>query len=275
MSMTHHSHAIALEGAATGQPLDAEQAAQAAQWSLLGDQRVVRNVALPLLLPVLPEPARANGQAVLIAPGGAYQFLSVDSEGLSVAQRLAEAGVAAFVLLYRVDATPRAEAAFADAVVHWFAAPTALVEHPAALEDACAAMALLRLRAREWGFDPARIGFIGFSAGAHLGQGLLQAEAAVRPDTLSLIYGPLGEITVPPQAPPLYVAMALDDPLFAVNVLGLGSGEGLGLVQAWRRAGRPVELHLYERGGHGFGMRPQGSPSDCWFEHWLNWLVGR
>jgi acetyl esterase/lipase len=238
-----------------------------AQWSRLGEQRIVRNVARPLLLPVLPPAGRGDGRAVVIAPGGAYRFLSIDSEGLGVARRLADVGVAAFVLAYRVDATPRDDAAFDLEVARWFARPVPLVGPPDALADARAAMRAVRDRAAAWSIDASRVGFLGFSAGAHLARGLVAAPRDERPDSLSLLYGPLDPMPVPADAPPLFVAMAMDDPLFG--------DRGLGLVDAWRAARRPVELHLYEHGGHGFGLRPQGASSDRWIEHWIDWLARR
>jgi acetyl esterase/lipase len=114
------------------------------------------------------------------------------------------------------------------------------------VEDAEAAIRLLRGRAHEWGIAPDRIGKIGFSAGGSLGLSLgVSEDADVRPNFIASIYTPMQTFTVPAYAPPMFAAVAFDDGAVA---------NGFGLIDAWRAAGRPVELHVYERGGHGFGV---------------------
>ena len=109
---------------------------------------------------------------------------------------------------------------------------------------------------------------IGFSAGAMTTLSTaLRNDPAARADFIGTIYGPLGEVQVPHDAPPLFVAIAADDPL-------LGGG-GFGLITAWRAAKAPVELHYYERGGHGFGMRHQSLTSDLWVEQFYAWMQAR
>jgi acetyl esterase/lipase len=132
--------------------------------------------------------------------------------------------------------------------------------------DAFQAMRVVRGHAAEWSLDPRKIGFIGFSAGAMLavdvGTGY---DAATRPDFIGAIYGALrAGHTVPADAPPLFVAAASDD-----NLL---SGKSLPIYEAWRAARRPAELHIYERGGHGFGMARQGVTSDHWIDELEWWL---
>jgi acetyl esterase/lipase len=96
----------------------------------------------------------------------------------------------------------------------------------------------------------------GFSAGAMLTMATALHGQDARPAFIANIYGPLAAVTVPADAPPLFVALAADDPLFAKG--------GYGLVDSWRAAGRPVEFHLYEQGGHGFGMYPKTATSAGW-----------
>ena len=120
---------------------------------------------------------------------------------------------------------------------------------PPQLEDARAAFALIRRRAAEWRVDPNRIGMVGFSAGAMLTLTTALAGQDAKPAFIGDIYGPVGAMTVPADAPPLFVALAADDPFF-------GGGE-MGIVKSWIAAKRPVELHLFEQGGHGFGMYPK------------------
>jgi acetyl esterase/lipase len=133
------------------------------------------------------------------------------------------------------------------------------------LEDARAAFALIRKRAAEWHVDPSKIGMVGFSAGAMLAVTTALAGQDAKPAFIGDIYGPMGAMTVPADAPPLFAAVAIDDPL-------LGGGE-TGIVKSWIAAKRPVEVHLFERGGHGFGMYPKETTSTGWFDEFARWLT--
>jgi dienelactone hydrolase len=109
------------------------------------------------------------------------------------------------------------------------------------------------------------VGLLGFSAGAATSLKVTQADAeGARPDFVGLIYGPTKEGPVPPHAPPLFAAIAADDRFFGKD--------GLGLIEAWRRSGASVELHLYSAGGHGFASQPNGATSDGWFDQFAAWL---
>lgn len=250
--------------------------APAFQWTGLAQERILRNVQRPLLYPVRPAPGQARGRAVLVVPGGGYRFVAIENEGLPVAQRLAEAGYTAYVLVYRVKPTPVADADFAAEVNQEIAqrfapgAPKAsddLQPHGPAVEDVKAAMAWLKANAASQGVDPQHIGYIGFSAGARSGRALVeQATPAQMPATLALIYGGFYATRPAQPVPPLFLAQAADDPLFPPD--------SFDMVQDWRRAGQRVELHLYERGGHGFGaMAPRGNTSDGWLPSYLAWLA--
>ncbi len=233
-----------------------------------------RNVTQATLTPFLPDPAKATGTAVVVAPGGGFRTLSIENEGWDVAKALAARGVAAFVLKYRLNQTPAEMAAFERAMSEMFSA-TARPPRPkpddqiAALApqiaDARAAFALIRRRATEWKVDPRRIGMVGFSAGAMLTMATTVAGQDAKPAFIADIYGPLAPITVPADAPPLFVALAADDPFFANG--------GFGLIDSWRAAKRPVEFHLYEQGGHGFGMYPKATTSTGWFDAFTRWLA--
>jgi acetyl esterase/lipase len=249
----------------------------AEQWSSRGpEDRAVRNVVNPTLTPVLPDPARATGVALIVAPGGAFRSLAIDSEGYAVARWLADHGVAAFVLKYRLVPTPRdqkgyqaAMAAFMTPIARPGPFRTPLDTPPEALADAQAAVRLVRQRAAEWRIDPQRVGFVGFSAGAMttLAVGLADDKAA-RPDFIAPIYPPMSARAVPADAPPMFVAIALDDPLFAKT-------RPIGLIDAWRDARIPVEAHLYERGGHGFGMAHRSQASALWIDQFYAWMKDR
>ena len=233
--------------------------------------RSVRNVTEPTLTPFLPDPAKATGAAVIVAPGGGFYSLSIDDEGYHVARWLADHGVAAFVLKYRPDPTPRDVTGYTAAVIKRVTAIAkgGRFETPApALEDASAAVRLVRSRATEWGVDPTRVGFLGFSAGAitALSVGLTDDKTA-RPDFIAPIYGPMWARPVPADAPPMFVAIALDDPIFS-------TGKSFELIDSWRGARRPVEAHLYERGGHGFGLG-KSAATKLWADEFYAWMQDR
>jgi acetyl esterase/lipase len=234
-----------------------------------------RNVTVATLTPYLPDPSNASGAAVVVAPGGGFRTLSMENEGSNVAKALAAKGVAAFVLKYRLVQTPADMAGFEQSMRQMFSGAAARPPRPSTpeamaaaippqLEDARAAFALIRRRAAEWRVDPNRIGMVGFSAGAMLTLTTALAGQDAKPAFIGDIYGPLAAMTVPADAPPLFVAVAADDPFF-------GGGE-MGIVKSWIAAKRPVELHLFEQGGHGFGMYPKETTSTGWFEAFARWL---
>ena len=232
-----------------------------------------RNVTVATLTPFLPDPSKANGTAIIVAPGGGFRTLSMENEGWDVAKALAKRGVAAFVLKYRLNQTPAEMPAFERSMAEMFSgaarAPrmdpaTAIPGLGPQIADSRAAFALVRQRAKSWQVNPDRIGMIGFSAGAMLTIATALAGQDARPAFIGNIYGPLSPVAVPSNAPPMFVALAADDPLFA--------GKGIGLIESWQAAKRPVEFHLYERGGHGFGMYPKETTSTGWFEAFVSWL---
>jgi len=231
----------------------------------------VRNVTRPTVTPFLPAQGKATGAAALVVPGGWFYFESMGNEGVPVAEWLSEHGIAAFLVKYRTVSTPhdeaRFKAAFASTVTELSKSGlrSELRGERPAREDVQQALRLVRTRAAEWGIDPQRIGLVGFSAGAitTLNVTLANAEGA-QPAFAGIIYGRMLPVTPPPAAPPIFVALAADDPLL--------KDQGFGLVESWRKAGRTAELHSYQRGGHGFGMKQQGSPSDHWIDDFYWWL---
>lgn len=249
-------------------------------WHSQYDSRFARNVTVATLTPFLPDPSKASGAAVIVAPGGGFRTLSMENEGWNVARALASKGVAAFVLKYRLIQTPADFDAFAAAPMGpprrpatTQAAVTAPATRPspgsmfgrldAQIDDANAAFALVRANAEKWHVDPDRIGMIGFSAGAMLTMSTALNSPDAKPAFIGNIYGPLAAVDVPADAPPLFAALAADDPLFPVN---------FGLIESWRKAKRPVEFHYYEQGGHGFGMYPKETTSTGWFDAFVSWL---
>lgn len=240
----------------------------------MGEMRIVRNVSAPSLEVFLPAPGKANGTSMIVAPGGGFMILSYDSEGVMVAKKLAERGVTAFVLKYRLKQTPDDPAAFqkefaaflADvqknsASDHEIPVQKSLEENAA--QDAQKAIRYVRDRAGEWGLDPHRIGMIGFSAGAFTTFNAAVGPKDSRPDFAAMIYG-AGHGPVPADVPPAFIAGSSDDPLLPDRQVPV--------YMAWRAVKRPVEFHMFERGGHGYGAVPQGATSDHWMDEFLWWL---
>lgn len=243
-------------------------------WHRQYERVFARNVTEATLTPFLPDPDKATGAAVIVAPGGGFRSLSMENEGWDVARALNRRGVAAFVLKYRLNQTPADLDGFAESIRQMLSGPRPPRDPGAAdaakmlepqLADARAAFALVRSRAAEWNIDPDRIGMIGFSAGAMLTLTTALHGEDARPAFIGNIYGPISAVNdVPADAPPMFVALAADDGLF--------SNQGFGIVESWQKAGRPVEFHYYEQGGHGFGMYQKETTSTGWFDAWVSWL---
>jgi acetyl esterase/lipase len=196
--------------------------------------------------------------------------LSITSEGSDVARYLTTKGITAFVLKYRLahtgeDATQEFVTLYADKPK--FREMRDKVE-PLAAADGLAAVTYVRQHAADWGVSPDRVGIIGFSAG-----GAVTAEVAFhyqpegRPAFVAPIYAgsPEKDVPVPADAPPMFVAAATDDQL------GLAP-QSVALYDKWTAAHKSAELHLYAKGGHGFGMRKQDLPVDHWIDRFAEWL---
>ncbi|MET3827324.1 acetyl esterase/lipase [Sphingomonas sp. PvP055] len=244
--------------------------------------RWLRGVLSPVL--TVKRPARPNGSAVLVIPGGGYGFLSYDNEGLEQAAWLNARGVTAFILQYRLPAEGWNDRALVP------------------LQDAQRAMRTIRAGATRFGIDPARVATLGFSAGGHLAGSLATRHdeatyppsdaidrVSARPDYAGLIYpvvsleapfthggsrdsllgkdAPVAlrhaasvETRVTATTPPIFLAHAADDDLVPV-------ANSIALFTALHAAARPAELHVFESGGHGFGTRlPPSKPASKWPE---------
>jgi acetyl esterase/lipase len=219
---------------------------------------VVFNVVTPTLTAYLPKRAKATGTGIIIAPGGAFVALAISLESTDVARWLQERGIAAFVLKYRI-VEKRGEGIPAnmnmDEVSKY------------GIADGIQALKVVRRHAAEWGVSPDRVGFMGFSAGAMVTSGtLLQQEAAARPNFAGLIYGaPFGVMpAIPDKLPPIFMAWAQDDAVALAPIVKF--------YEALRAAGFKPEVHIFGAGGHGFGMRKQGTTSDHWLDAFYYWL---
>jgi acetyl esterase/lipase len=232
---------------------------------------VVANVTKPTLTVFKPSAESRNGTAVVICPGGGFMALSITSEGTDVAKYLAERGVTAFVLKYRLahtgdDATQEFVAMFAEKQKFQEMLATVL---PLSVADGLAAVNYVRQHASEWRVSPERVGIIGFSAGGTVAAGVAFRYAPEgRPAFVAPIYGAAAmfkDVPVPGDAPPMFVVAATDDQL------GLAP-ESVALYERWTSARKSAELHMYARGGHGFGMRKQNLPTDHWIDRFADWL---
>jgi acetyl esterase/lipase len=224
---------------------------------------IVEDVVTPTLTAFLPERSIATGTGIVIAPGGACIALTMEAEGNAVARWFQQRGVAAFVLKYRLM-----EKTWEGPI------PAGLDEDVACkygIADAVQAVKLVRQHAAEWGIAPHRVGMLGFSAGGMIAsETLLQKDAAGRPDFAGLIYGaPFASMPVipPGKLPPVFMAWAQDD-----------ATAGYAMVR-FRKAldavGDQPEVHIYDAGGHGFGMKQQGTGSDHWMDEFCRWLQAK
>lgn len=240
-------------------------------WHMSEGRFAVRNVSRPTLRVFRPAGTPA-GVAVIIAPGGAFLGLEIDKEGWNVAHWFAAHGITAFVLKYRTLPTPTDQKQFAIELERMVrgSTPGASFAPPAdtppeALADATAALNYVRAHAGDYGIDPHRVGFMGFSAGGFIARTLAQRGGPDRPDFVAPIYPNMAAIDVPADAPPMFVAVAADDFLLA-------RVRGFPLIESYRAAGKPVEFHLFGSGGHGFAAGTPGSPEEGWMDLMLRWM---
>lgn len=244
--------------------------------------RIYTQVSKPTLTACLPE--KPNGVAMIIAPGGGYEFLVVDKESADICQWLKRIGVTGFLLKYRTYY------------------PLQNQPEDTRLQDGQRAMRVLRHHAADWGLDPQRIGMIGFSAGAHLvsmtamfhAQPVYPAadvadQTSARPDFIVTGYGTFGRLPWEPaepatsfrekyriinvkglvtrEAPPAFLFHAHDD----ANRMAPSYGS-LQVYDAYLRVGAPAELHIFAKGGHGFGIRDAKGPVALWPQLCADWM---
>lgn len=216
------------------------------------------NVVRPTLTAYLPDRKKATGTGVIVAPGGACIALTLSLEGESVARWLQQRGIAAFVLAYRTM-EKRGQGI-----------PLDLNEDLACkwgMADGIQAVKVVREHAAAWRVSPRKIGFLGFSAGGMIASAaVLQNDTTARPNFAGFIYGgPLATMpAIPQNLPAIFMAWAADDP----QVLGQVNA----FYSALHASGAKPEAHIYSAGGHGFGMKHQGTTSDRWIEEFYAWM---
>ena len=240
---------------------------------VVAGKAVVRigNVSSPTMTVYSPEPGKANGAAVIVMPGGGYSILAIDLEGTEVCEWFNSIGVTAVLLKYRVPKR------------------VGLEKHAAPLQDAQRAVGLVRSRAAAWGIDPKRIGVLGFSAGGHLAAVVSNQhgertypvvddaeKVSCRPDFAVLIYPAYLTVkdkndAIAPElpvsetnTPPTFIAQTEDD---SVRV-----ETGLFYYLALKNAKVPAEMHLYPRGGHGYGLRRTENDVTSWPDRVNDWM---
>jgi acetyl esterase/lipase len=249
---------------------------------------IVHNVSRPSLTVFLPPKEKANGTAVIICPGGGYSILAASHEGYDVAKKFAEWGIVAFVLKYRIPDEK-----------------TMINKEIGPLQDAQRAIQIVRERAKEWNVNPNKIGIMGFSAGGHLAstagthfeKAVIENKnsTSLRPDFMILLYpvisftdsiGHIGsrdnligknpspekikeysnELQVTAKTPPAFLVHGGNDDVVKVQ-------NSLYFYEALQKNNVPTELHIYPKGGHGFGMN-NPTTKDQWMERLKNWLDG-
>lgn len=238
---------------------------------MIAGKRVIRlgNVSKPTLTLYRAPKEKNTGAAVVVFPGGGYHILAMDLEGTEVCEWLNSIGVNAVLVKYRVPKRANVE------------------RHVPPLQDAQRALGLVRQHAGEWGIDPKRVGVIGFSAGAHLSATVSAAKERAypavdeadklssRPDFTMLIYpaylmqkeqpdAPAPDVAVTTNTPPMFITMTEDDPIGVENALRYSI--------ALKAAKVPFELHIYPRGGHGYGLRRTENPLTAWPDRAAEWM---
>ncbi|NND16158.1 MAG: alpha/beta hydrolase [Eudoraea sp.] len=240
-----------------------------AYYSAIWETQVVTNVSVPTLQIFKPAPEIANGTSVIIAPGGGLYAHSITKEGTDVAKWLSQHGITAFVLKYRL--VPTGE----DGVKEIMDGGSDIMPNvkrvlPYSTKDGINAIVYVRKNAATLGIDPAKVGFMGFSAGGAVTMEVVyNTDEATAPNFIVPVYAwttVLVETEIPEEAPPMFMVCAADAPL-------LLAPENIKLYTDWISEGHEAELHMYAKGGHGFGMQAQGKPSDKWIDRFYEWSV--
>lgn len=223
----------------------------------------IANVTKPTLTVYAPEKSRANGTAVVVAPGGGFRILAIEHEGTQVAEWLRARGVTVFLLKYRLMRTGDPQAG--DTAEMNRRRTEAI---PLAVADGLQAMRVARKNAARFGVNPERIGILGFSAGGWVTTAVaLQGREDSRPDFAAPIYAAMPpDVSAPPNPMPLFLVHADDDKTV------IPGKTSIRLYESWKQAGASAELHIYSQGSHGFGMRKKGLPSDTWIERFWEWM---
>jgi len=248
---------------------------EAQMYSDLFKTEVVYNVTDPSLLVYKPAKGVKNtGTAIVIAPGGGFQSLSINREGIELAEALSKKGITAFVLKYRLNKTETNDPAreMMDKLKDRAAfEKNSLATIKLAAQDGKNALKYVRDNASKYSIDVKKVGIIGFSAGSTVAmETVLDNTADQLPDFVANIYGgpreDLLKTATPEKKIPMFVCAASDDQLKLAP-------RSIQLYNKWLEAGQSAELHMYAKGGHGFGTGKQNLPVDSWLQRFEEWLV--
>lgn len=233
---------------------------------------IVYNVSDPTLTVYPADAGKANGTAVIIAPGGAFHILSISSEGTQVAKWLNSKGITAFVLKYRLvhsvteDPVSEMMGHIGDKRMTDTVVPMVV---KMAMNDGLTAVKWVRNHAADYSIDTSRIGFMGFSAGGTIAMSVIyNADVQSRPNFIAPMYAYTKAVigsAIPKEKTPAFIVAATDDQL------GLASNS-VDIYSKWIAAKQSAELHMFSKGGHGFGMRRQNLPVDRWTDRFEEWL---
>lgn len=233
----------------------------------------VIDVSKPSLIAYIP--SKPNGTSLIIAPGGAFHALALDVEATPIASLLKEKGVTVFILKYRLV---HDDPAFPENAVMKLMARNDMQKLdsiyskiiPLAMQDGLRAVVYVREHAKEYHLDKNKIGFMGFSSGGTVAMSVIyNATDENRPNFVAPIYAYEGGVigsSVPDVKTPIFIAAASDDEFGFTP-------KNVQVYLKWQEAKQPAELHVYEKGGHGFGMKKQNLPVDTWFERFEDWLM--
>lgn len=235
--------------------------------------QIVLNVSNPTLAIFKPAAGKANGTAIVVCPGGAFHMLALDNEGYTIAQWLVQKGYTAIVLKYRLlPLNP--ETAFKElgARMQDFNKLQQLMAAavPLAIADGEEAVKYVKTNAGKLGIDASKVGILGFSAGGTVAAGVaLTTDEKATVAFSAPVYPythPFDSTKLPAKAPPLFIAVAADDD-FKFDVTSIA------FYKKWKEGGAKAELHVYAKGGHGFGATKQNLPVDHWLDRFAEWLL--
>ncbi|NMH89084.1 alpha/beta hydrolase [Flavivirga algicola] len=239
-------------------------------FSKRANSEIIANISSPSLIVYEPDPKKKNGTSVIVSPGGGMYLLSIKSEGYNVAKWLAEKGITAFILKYRLVPTGDDAAQDLYDIIEQSNEERIRITKevlPYSVNDGLNAISYVRENAKTLGVDPEKIGFMGFSAGGVVAFGVVnECKEANKPNFLVPVY-PGTDLIIPKpnkDTPPTLFIAAANDQLIDATVF-------TDLYNKWHKAGVKTGMHMYTKGGHGFGTWKRGFPSDNWLDRFYEW----